>query len=180
MRHLLVQAALLTSQPWFLCLQNGYKQLEQLQVRTGGGPDEKCGWLISAITEPAPLGETDAFPRVDFLEPPDSQRPSSWAKAEQAHPSCWTSLPCTPSGYCEANSCPRQVASLGHRAVERAGHTGSLSLGLSRTAAAVGHWGFLWPPLHPNTMAIQPPGPSLLDLERPLQQRLNSMEPPVS
>ena len=33
--------------------------------------------------------------------------------------------------YSEANSCHRQVASPGQRAVERAGHTGSLSLGPS-------------------------------------------------
>lgn len=96
------------------------------------------GRVICPVTGPMPLGKRDAFSRVEFLEPPDSQRPSSRAKTEQDHPSCWTSLPCTSSGYWEANSCPRQVASWAQRAVEGAGHAGSLFLGQSSSCGSPG------------------------------------------
>ena len=92
-------------------------------------------WGGSSVLLPCPCphptpGERHDFPRVEFLELPDSQRLNSRAKIKQDHPRCWTSLPCS-SGYCEANSCPHKVASCAQRATEGAEHTGSLSLGQS-------------------------------------------------
>lgn len=62
------------------------------------------------------------------------------------------------------------------RAMERAGHTGSLSLGLS--GSSCGSLGFLLTPPPPNAMAAQLRGPSLVNLVQPLQQHLNSTTPP--
>ena len=70
-----------------------------------------------------------------------SQRPSSGAGTQQDRPGCWTSLPCTSSGSCETNSCPRQVASRAQRAAKGQGTWVHCSW---PRAAAEGHGGGGW------------------------------------
>lgn len=101
-------------------------------------------WGGSSILLPCPcphptLGERHDFPRVEFLELPDSQRPNSRAKIKQDHPAA-------------GPPCPARVAIVRPTAVPTKWHLGhkEQQRGQSTLAhcpwareAAVGHQGLL-------------------------------------
>ena len=130
----------------------------------GGGHDERRGRVSSPVSGSAPLGEADAPPRADFLEPPVSQRPSS---TQRDRPGCWTCPPCMSSGSCEAHSCPPPSGISGTKSSRGGRARGPTVPGPEQQLRAMAGGGGASSDLCPPPTALQQPGPSLLGSEPP-------------